>query len=571
MEPIAGLAIVAVLLIVAVSAFAEKHGVAAPLLLVVVGIGLSVIPGAPALEIEPEWILTVVLPPLLYAAAVNMPATDFRRDFGAIGALSVLLVIASAFASGAVLYWLLPDLGFAAAVAVGAVISPPDAVAATAIGKRLGLPSRLVTILEGEGLVNDATALVLMRTAVAATAGAVSFGSALGDFAIAVVVGAGVGLIVGIVTVQIRARIDQPVLTTAISFVVPFLAFVPAEELHASGVLAVVVAGLVTGAQSARKFSPGDRIVDRTNWRTIQMLLENGVFLLMGYQMTVLIEDVRHDGFGVWLAVGLGLVATAVLVLARVVFVIPLVAWLRRGERRNAEKAERIEDALGRIDAVNFSHAPERRERVTRFLQRKQADAAFYAREGLGWRGGAVLAWSGMRGVVTLAAAQSLPSDLPYRSQLILVAFTVAVVTLLVQGGTLPAVIRMLGVRGSDAQEAHREFTRLVAELGDAARALLDNPGLRRSDGKPFDAAIVDEVRRRSLAAAPPSGDHEEWTGALPRLEQRRELQRMVLDAEQAALLDARASGIYHSHAIIAAQHAIDNNFAMLEGPSAHG
>ncbi len=571
MEPIAGLAVVAVLIIVAVSFVAEKHGVAAPLLLLVVGIGLSAIPGAPHLEIEPEWILTIVLPPLLYSAAVTMPATDFRRDFGAIGALSVLLVVVSAFASGLVLYWLLPDLGLAAAVAVGAVISPPDAVAATAIGKRLGLPARLVTILEGEGLVNDATALVLMRTAVAATAGAVSLGGALGDFALAVAVGVAVGLVVGWVTVGVRSRIDEPVLTTAISFVVPFLAFVPAEELHASGVLAVVVAGLTTGTQTARRFSSADRIVERTNWRTIQVLLENGVFLLMGYQMAVLVADVQSDGFGVWTAVGLGLVATLVLVAVRVLFVVPLVVGLRRGQRRNADRAEALSGVLARIDAADFAHAPERRDQVTRFVRRKHADASFYAREGLGWRGGAVLAWSGMRGVVTLAAAQSLPSGLPYRSQLVLVAFTVAVVTLLGQGGTLPALIRLLGVRGGDDREQQRQFAGLVAELGEAVRSLLDDPDLRRDDGEPFDPAIVAEVRARSLAAAPSPDEAEAWADAMPRLQQRHQLQRLVLEAEQTALLEARASGVYPSHAITAAQHVIDTNAAVLDGPSAHG
>lgn len=146
--------------------------------------------------------------------------------------------------------------------------------------------------------------------------------------------------------------------------------------------------------------------------------------------------------------------------------------------------------------------------------------------------------------MVTLAAAQSLPSDLPCRSPLVLVAFTVAVVTLLVQGGTLPALIRPPGVRAGDEQEERREFTRLVAELGEVARALLDNPDLRRSDGDPFDRTVVADVRARSLASAPPPGENEAWVGAMPRLEQRRELQRMTLDAEQAALMDARQRGL---------------------------
>src|SRR4051794_16284023 len=161
-------AIGGVIAIVGAAALAPKLGIAAPLLLVVVGVGYSFIPGAPAIEIEPEWILAGVLPPLLYAAAINVPVVDFRRNLAPIASLSVVLVVASALVTGFVLFAILPKLDFAAAVALGAVISPTDAVAATSIGKRLGLPSRLLTILEGEGLVNDATALVLLKSALAA-------------------------------------------------------------------------------------------------------------------------------------------------------------------------------------------------------------------------------------------------------------------------------------------------------------------------------------------------------------------------------------------------------------------
>lgn len=243
MEEFALLAVAGVLIIVLVSLFAPKLGVAAPILLVIVGIGCSLIPGAPRILLEPEWILMIALPPILYSAAVNVPITDFRRDLETISALSVLLVIASAFATGWLIWWVLPDIGFAAAVALGAVISPPDAVAATSIGKKLGLPPRLVMILEGEGLVNDATALVMLRTAIAATAGSITFWGAIGDFVYAVIAGVAVGLLVGALTVWARSRIrQQPVLTTAISLTVPFLAYMPAENLHASGVIAVVAA-----------------------------------------------------------------------------------------------------------------------------------------------------------------------------------------------------------------------------------------------------------------------------------------------------------------------------------------
>src|SRR3978361_238231 len=164
-------AVIGVSVIVGVAAFSKRLGVAAPIILVVVGVGLSYLPGVPSIEIPHEWILDGLLPPILYAAAISVPVVDFRRNLGTITSLSVVLVLITAFGTGFLLYALLPDLNLAAAIALGAVISPPDAVAATSVGRRLGLPPRLLTLLEGEGLVNDATALVLLRSATAAAAG----------------------------------------------------------------------------------------------------------------------------------------------------------------------------------------------------------------------------------------------------------------------------------------------------------------------------------------------------------------------------------------------------------------
>jgi CPA1 family monovalent cation:H+ antiporter len=564
MQELALLAVAAVLIIVAVSYAAPRLGVAAPVLLVLVGMACSQVPGAPHVFVEPDWILVVVLPPILYSAAVNVPVVDFRRNFKTIGALSVLLVAGSAFGTGLLIWWLLPDIGFATALALGAVISPPDAVAATSIGKRLGLPPRLVTILEGEGLVNDATALVLMRTAIAAVAASVSFASALGDFAFAVVVGVVVGAVVGVVSVWVRSRIqDQPVLTTAISFVVPFLAFIPAEELHASGVIAVVTAGLITGHQSAKRFTAHDRISERTNWRTIQLLLENGVFLLMGFELTSVVSDVADDGLVRALVVGL--LATAALIVLRVAFVVPLVAVLRHQQRRADQLSGKIETMLDRFTARGPSPGKEERfDRATRALQRKRADVNFYASEGLGWRGGAVLAWSGMRGVVTLAAAQSLPTDVPHRAELILIAFTVAIVTLVLQGGSLPFVIRLLGIRGNDEEHERREHARLAGELIAATQALLESPALLRENGKPFDEKLLEQARKRSLVTA--EAIDRMLTEPDSPLHQRRELQRLMMDAQQNALLDARAGGTYSSHTLERAQILIDSEAARFTG-----
>lgn len=564
--------------IVAVATIAPRLGVATPLVLVVVGIAVSFLPGIPLVDFPPELILALVLPPILYSAAVNVPLVDFRRNLKAITGLSVLLVLVSALGSGFVLYWLLPDLSLASAVALGAVVSPPDAVAATSIGKRLGLPPRLVTMLEGEGLVNDASALVLLRSALLAMAGAVSLWQIAGDFLFAVAAAIVVGLVVGSVSVWVRSKLGNPVLNTTISFAVPFIAYLPAQEIHASGVLAVVVAGLVTGHRSAQRFSAQDRISERLNWRTVQFVLENGVFLLIGLELRGLLEQVRDDHLGIMTAIGLGLLVTVVLVVIRIVFVVPLIGILRRDQRRAARRVKSIDSALEHLERATDSTgpAPADRPKLRRFLTRRRADVDFLTSEGLGWRGGAVLAWSGMRGVVTLAAAQSLPRDIPYRPQLILIAFTVAVVTLLAQGGTLPLLIRRLGIVGTDAAADRTELASLVDEVSRVGLATLDSPDLAQDDGAAFDAEVIDRVRADSrtisesmaeraqagpASAADADTDDREGASASPGAgphEQHRALRLRVLQAERAALLDARSAGSYSSRVLERAQHLLD-------------
>ncbi len=223
--------VIGVISIVAVAVFSERLGLADPLGLVVVGMALSSVPGVPHPDLAPEWILTGVLPPLLYSAAVTMPVVDFRRDIKPITGPAVLLVVVTTLGTGWLFHRLLPGVGRPAAFALGAVISPTDAVAAMSVERRLGLPKRLLTVLEGEGLVN----------------------------------------------VRVRALLKDAVLNAAISFVIPF---VPAEEFGASGVLAVVVAGVVTGHRSPRFLRAQDRLAEATNWRTLAFPLESGMFLL---------------------------------------------------------------------------------------------------------------------------------------------------------------------------------------------------------------------------------------------------------------------------------------------------
>lgn len=563
MESIALLVVIGVLLVIGGSWIAPRIGVAAPIILVLVGVVCSYIPGQVPIEIEPELILAVVLPPILYAAAVNVPITDFKRNFRVISGLSVTLVALSAIVIGFLLHWLMPGLPLAAGIALGAVVSPPDAVAATSIGKRLGLPPKLVTVLEGEGLVNDATALVLLRSAIAAIGGSVTIFGVAGDFVYAVALALVVGLVVGVVTVYARARIDQPTLTTAISFVVPFLAYLPAEALHASGVLAVVVAGLVTGVKSTMHLSAQDRISERMNWRTIQLLLENGVFLVMGYQISNVIADVEEEHLSVWGAVGVGLVVMVALLVVRGGFMVPMVISLRREQRIAARRSVKTGVYLEKLDGMETNNASHERRLgiIRRRLGRKQTQLNAMAREGLGWRGGAVLTWSGMRGVVTLAASQSLPYDVPFRSQLILIAFTVAITTLILYGTTLPVVIRLTGVSGPDAESRRAEMLELTGRIIEAGAARLDSPELVRPNGLPYDSALIEETKAgRARVAATISNQwapdpDDEFT-------QRSALYRILLEAEQAALLDARGAGDYSSAALERTQMVIDADLA---------
>ncbi|SDD89498.1 monovalent cation:H+ antiporter, CPA1 family [Nocardioides lianchengensis] len=346
---VAVIGLLAVLAIAGVSAVAARLGVAAPLLLVATGVVVSLLPFVPPVEIDPEWILMGVLPPLLYSASVSMPAMDFRRDFGTIGSLSVVLVVISSLLVGLFIAAVVPGVELATGIALGAIISPTDAVA-TSIVKRLGAPSRVVTVLEGESLLNDATALVLLRSAIAATSVSVSVWGVVGDFVYAVAIAVLVGLLVGRLNLLVRARVTDPAVNTAISFVVPFAAYLPVEHLGGSGLVAAVAAGLHTGHSAPRYLEPAHRRAEEQNWRTVELLLEGGVFLLMGLELYGLVEDLDESGGGLGTAVWVGAVAAAIVVAVRAAYVVPLLVALGRRAGRGEAVRERIAQIQGRID-----------------------------------------------------------------------------------------------------------------------------------------------------------------------------------------------------------------------------
>lgn len=541
---------VALGIMIAASVFARRTGVAAPLLLVGLGIGASYLPNTPAIHIEPELILAGILPPLLYASAVNLPVIDIRRNLSLIAWLSVAMVVVTALVIGAVVHWVFPSISFALATALGAVVSPTDAVAATAIGRRVGLPPRLMAVLEGESLVNDASALVVLRTAVVALATTSHFalGPTAVDFAWAVV-GAGViGFVVGFFTVRLRQRLDDPVLNTTISFAVPFLAYFPAEAVEGSGVLAVVVAGLVTGALGSRRFSARDRQTQATTWTTINFILESAVFLAMGYQLPELVDGARVESTAAEM-IGLVLLVVTLLVVLRFAgFAWPaLSARLGRSDR-----GDHLRDRLDQFEEKLESMTPAGKREENRLhwarrrLARGRADVDFEEREPITARGYLVLAWAGMRGVVTVAAVQTIPAGTPHRATVVLAAFLVALITLVLFGLTLPILIARMQLRSESSEAKQDAFQGLLRQIGEAAVDTLGPLEEQTIDGEPIDPQLASTMKERILPRML-AGVRQIRDGRPDAIEQTMILQRRYLDAMREALASERSIGAYSS------------------------
>jgi NhaP-type Na+/H+ or K+/H+ antiporter len=542
----AGLAIM-----IAASVFARRTGVAAPLLLVALGIAASYLPSTPAIHLEPELILAGVLPPLLYSSAVQLPVLDVRRNLSLITWLSVVMVIASALAIGALVHAVFPSISFPLAIALGAVVSPTDAVAATAIGHRVGLPPRVMTVLEGESLVNDASALVVLRTAIAAIAATTSgfhFWDTVLDFAWAVVGAALIGLVVGWLTVLLRQRLDDPVLNTTISFAVPFLAYFPAEEAHASGVLAVVLAGLVTGTLGGKRFSARDRGTQATTWTTISFVLESAVFLAMGYQLPELVDAARAETTIAEIT-GLVLIVVAILVVLRFLGLLwpALVGRFGSADRTDQLRA-RLDHASDRLDAMTPSGEREENRMVwaRRRLARSQADVEFEEREPITARGFLVLGWAGMRGVVTVAAVQTIPGGTPHVATVVLAAFLVALITLVLFGLTLPMVISRMRFATESAEDKRDSVHSLMRRVGEAAIDALGPLEEQTIDGAPLDPEVVEALKERIVPGLVSGNQQVRETGPDVR-EQMFIVTRRYLDAMRTALIAERGIGAYSS------------------------
>lgn len=459
---------------IVVTAIAHRRGLEPALVLVVVGFAVSFAPDFNGVELESEVLLSVVLPPLLYSAALDFSVPAFLRNIRPILGLGVGLVVITAFAVAGVASWLVPSLTFGTALVLGAVVAPPDAVTAVAVGRRLGLPKKVMAILTGESLVNDAAALSLFSIAVAQVAGSRAYiENPLLLFSYSAVLGPLVGAALGFVTLWIRRRLANPGLETIQGLVVPFAAFISAEHLHASGVLAVVVAGFVVGHGSLDA-GYQTRLQERYVWNSVDVMLEAFVFAYIGLQLRFVLEDLNeaHESLAE-VAVASGVVLLVVLLIrpASVLLMFGRGVLSRKVESKLSVPApEGGRGALG----------TRRRGRPSRL-------SALVDRRSLTWQENVVVSWTGMRGVVTLAAASGLPlltvdgQAFPERATIQAIAFAVSVGTLLLQGWTLPALIRWLGpsfeaCRREDENDTHKAEAVVHAAADEVLARFAENP-----------------------------------------------------------------------------------------------
>ena len=440
---------------VAVAAVARWRGWPAPLLVTIVALAVSFLPFVPEVDIDGHLLLNLVLPPLLYSAALDVSFVGFKRSLPQIRRLGVTLVLLTALAVGFVAWWIFPALTLPGALLLGAIVAPPDAVSAAAIGRKLGLPRRIMTVLSGESLINDATSLTLYRVFAAIIAGAtVSVWGGIGQFLLAVGVGVAIGLVFGIVLHQLRMRISDPVVIGTFGLLAPFGAYAIAEHLLGSGVLAVVAMGLFVGFNAPRT-DYTTRQQEKPLWLSADLLLESFVFAYIGLQFPRVLKDLGSESVGHILLLS-GTVLLVVLVV-RPLYIYPVSAWSNFQDRRRLARMDRG------FESGEFEKRQQQSSRWKQFTPeelRTQVVRERMAGLQLTWRDNAIISWAGMRGVVTLAtalaAADLADLDSEASHAIVVVAFIVTVATLLLQGLTLPMLIRGLGI-ASDVDDAEDE------------------------------------------------------------------------------------------------------------------
>lgn len=440
----------------AVAAAARRTPVPAPLLLVAAGLAVSYVPGVPEYTLDPHIVLPLILPPLLHTAATDSSYLDLRAQLRPVALLSVGYVLFATFVVGWAAYMIVPGLPLTAALVLGAVVAPPDAVAATAVARRVGLPSRVTTILQGESLVNDATAITAYRVALAAAVGeGATWAGGIGEFLLAAFGGIGIGLLLMVPIHWLRTHLKEALLQNTLSLLIPFVAYAVAEQVHASGVLAVVVVALWLGHR-AWEVDFATRLQEEAVWKMVAFVLESAVFALIGLQLPVVLKGLGEyeGGRAAWYAIAVFLVV----VVSRFVWVYPATF-------------------LPRILSARIR---EREPNPT-------------------WKGPFIISWAGMRGVVSLAIAFSIPltvhggEEFPERNLILFLTFTTVIGTLVVQGVTLPPLIRLLKLPGRDVQAETLAEANAQAQASRAAERRLDE--LLSDERNALPAPLADRLR----------------------------------------------------------------------------
>ncbi|ADV83740.1 Na+/H+ antiporter [Terriglobus saanensis] len=498
-ESVQGLLLGLLAMMVIIAGFARRLNVSYPIVLVIAGLVVSFIPGVPRFPLAPDVVFLVFLPPLLFAAAWQTSLREFRQNIASISMLAIGLVAFTVWVVAETADRFIPELDWKAGFLLGAIVSPTDAVAATSIARRLGLPRRIVDVLEGESLVNDATGLLALEFGIDMLLRGQPPTVTQGLLRLLWLLGGGVlvGLLIAVVVSWFERWVDDGPVEIAISVIVPYGAYLAGESVKASGVIAVVACGLYMARKSTEYFSPDTRLQVVSVWSALTFLLNGLVFLLIGLQLPYVLAGIR--GYSHLALIGYGVAFSAILITARMIWVFPG-AWVAR-------------TLIPRILHTGDTKAP--------------AAQVF------------VVGWTGMRGVVALAAASSLPYVLgngqPFaaRNLIVFLTFVVILVTLVVQGLTLPPLIKALGLsdQGVDCEEG--DARRIVLE---AAIAYLEQP--REGKSEQIRHAYEDLLHQyeHRLEGLTECGDPSVVSDPPPM----REAARMTLQVERQALIQLR-------------------------------
>ena len=537
-----------VAVVVAIRWVGARTGLPAAALLTLLGIVYALLPGK-NIPLDPELILTFVLPPLLYNAALDSSLIDIRRNLRTVISLSVALVLVSALLIGLGFSLFVSGATLAAGVALGAAVAPPDPVAALAIGKKVGLPRNLVTLIQGEGLLNDATALTILSVAVAAAVGdGFSYWSAAGEFILVAAGGVVVGIIVAYAIRALRPVMRDPLIANAISLATPFVAYLFAEEVHVSGVLAVVVAGLIVGHDAPRLATGASRLQTSAVWRLVDFLLEGLVFLLIGQQLPTVVKNL--EDYSIATVVTATAISVGVVLLLR-----PL--WLLLTQMLPRSLHTRLGGEADGEDAPTKSAGDIRRERA------------------LGGKEIIALTWSGTRGVISLAAIFTLPTvtesgaPFPDRDLLLFCTFAVVLVTLVGQGLTFAPLVRALGLHANENDQA-RLRNEARSASAEAAIAALDE--LEAQEHDDIHAHMIDTMRgqlrtrltryRGRIASLRDSAAAD--LPVSPRYEAALHVRRVAIDAQREELLRWRDAGRLPDEGLRVLERELDHEEGLL-------